>query len=403
MKDKSIKLLNVSLCLDSSSSLSVGRLAMQQNKIWFEYTPDFVSSGLSLSPFKLPLQTGAMTCDDAIFQGLFGLFDDSLPDGWGRLLLDRKIRSQDILPGSLTPLDRLAYVGKQGMGALCYIPEILSNDTLSTFLDLDKIAEEARQVIDTDAFFEDLLDLNGSSCGARPKITVGVSSSKQQIVPSINLLPEDFEHWLIKFPSSQDPNDVGSIEWAYHLMAQHAGIDVPEAFLFSAQYFGSKRFDRRHNQRIHMHTLAGLLHTDYRIPCLDYEDFLKVVYQLTKNHEEMKKAYHLTVFNVLSHNRDDHSKNFSFLMDHQGAWRLAPAYDLLFSHGPGGEHSMTVMGEGKNPEISHLLALAEKFSITQASDIIEKVSVSIAQWLRFAAEAGVSLSSSAIISKIINN
>lgn len=384
----SITKLNISLCF-GESPISVGRLAIKDKKIWFEYTPDFVARGISLSPFKMPLQMGALVCEDAVFQGLFGVFDDSLPDGWGRLLLDRQMRASGVLPEKFTPLDRLAHVGKQGMGALCYEPEMISNQEIAHDLNLDHIAEESQKVLDTDSFFEDLLTLNGSSCGARPKITVGVSSTKQHIMPAISALPEGFEHWLIKFPSSQDPKEVGMIEWAYHLMAREAGLELPEAYLFEKKYFGCKRFDRQDNQHLHMHTLAGLLHVDYRVPSLDYEDLLKVVYQLTKNHQEVEKAYRLAAFNILAHNRDDHSKNFSFLMTHDGTWRLAPAYDLLFSHGPGGEQSMTVMGEGKNPSRLHLKALAKKFNIKQADIILEQVTESIQQWPQFAKIAGV--------------
>lgn len=228
------------------------------------------------------------------------MFEDSLPDGWGRLLLDRKMRQHGLFPEKLTPLDRLAHVGKQGMGALCYEPETCSgNSTVTDFLDLEKIAQEAQQVLDSDVFFEELLFLNGSSCGAKPKITVGVSSTKQHIMSNLNIFPDNFEHWLIKFPSGQDLKDIGAIEGAYHLMAKQAGVDVPEAFLFSGKYFGCKRFDRQKNQRVHMHTLAGLLHVDYRIPSLDYEDLLKVVYQLTKNHLKLLSKLSLVCSNGL--------------------------------------------------------------------------------------------------------
>ncbi len=391
-------IIHVSLCFDelNKSPISVGRLVLREKKIWFEYSPDFISKGFRLSPFQLPLQMGAINCEDRLFQGMFGLFDDSLPDGWGRLLLDRKMRSLGVSAEKLTPLDRLVHVGKNGMGALCYEPEMREPPVLS--FNLDHLAQESQQILTSDSeFFEDLLILNGSSGGARPKIMVGVSSDKQKIIQKSHLLPDNFEHWLIKFPSSQDPKDVGAIEWAYHLMAKEAGIDVPEAFLFSGKsgnrYFGCQRFDRIKNQRLHMHTLGGLLHADYRVPSLDYEDLLKVVYALTKNRQDLERAYRLAVFNVLAHNRDDHSKNFSFLMDSEGVWRFSPAYDLVFSFGPGGEQSMTVMGEGKNPSIHHLLKLAKKFEINEAKLIIDQVESSIRKWQFFGDKAGVSQAS----------
>lgn len=396
-------MIYVSLCFDEEI-ISVGRLVQQGKKIWFEYVSDFFTRGLSLSPFQLPLKAGALASNEHSFQGLFGVFDDSLPDGWGRLLLDRKMRAQGLSVEKMTSLDRLAYVGKNGMGALCYEPEIISQEVFS--VDLVSLAEESRQVLASESeFFEDLLVLNGSSGGARPKIMVGVSSNKKEIIPETQKLPENFEHWLIKFSSAYDFKDMAQVEWAYHLMAKEAGVEVPEAHLFLGKkegaYFGCKRFDREKNQRLHMHTLGGLLHADYRMPSLDYEDLLKVVYALTKDREYLEKAYRLAVFNVLAHNRDDHCKNFSFLMNHHGHWRLAPAYDLVFSFGPAGEQSMTVMGEGKNPSIQNLLVLAKKFDLHHARDIIDEVVASIHRWLFFSDLAGVSQSTREKIAKKI--
>jgi serine/threonine-protein kinase HipA len=288
------------------------------------------------------------------------------------------------------------------MGALCYEPERMVLSVLSTELDLHQLAEESNNVLKSEtAFFEELLYLNGSSCGARPKVSVCVSADKKHILQTPHAISNEFDAWLIKFPSSQDSKDIGAIEWAYHLMAKDAGLELPEAFLFSNQYFGSKRFDRKHNQRFHMHTLCGLLHADYRIPSLDYEDVLRAVYWLTKSYQELEKAYRLAVFNVLAHNRDDHSKNFSFLMNSDGKWRFAPAYDLVFSYGPNGEHSTTVMGEGKSPRIHHLLELTEKLNILNAQDVIDHVRESIKKWPIFAERAGVTRHSMLAIEKIL--
>lgn len=251
-------------------------------------------------------------------------------------------------PGSLSLLDRLCFVGAHGMGALIYEPE--AERALNIPHEpLDEIAEKIAefQESDDDKYVEDLLNLGGSSAGARPKV----------------LMHLDGEHWLIKFPSHLDPKDIGAIEYAYYLMAGDAGLDLPKAKLFPARrglgFFGSRRFDKTDNSRVHMHTISGILHADHRTPSLDYEMIMKATMHLTKDMKECEKQYRSCVFNILSHNRDDHSKNFSFLMDSKGVWRVSPSYDLMFSSGLNGEHCSMVMGEGRNPGIKQLLELAK--------------------------------------------
>ena len=376
----------------------VGRLALSNRRIFFEYDADFLTTGLSISPFELALSVCVKSCVDPMFEGLYGVFSDSLPDGWGRLLLDRHLRATGISPATLTPLDRLAYVGQHGMGALCYEPEHAQSLAQPNTINLDQLAQESQQVLASDAnlFFDDLLFLTGSSGGARPKILALVSADKKQLQIDHGKLPQGFNHWLIKFAASADPYDVGAIEFAYHHMAHAAGVETTAAHLFTTSkhaYFGTQRFDRVGNERLHLHSLCGLINADHRIPSLDYETVLKVTQLLTKDITEVKKAFRLAVFNVLAHNRDDHSKNFSFLMSADGQWRLAPAYDLLFSDGPGGEQSTTVMGEGKNPSAEHLLKLAQKFALHDAKEIIADVQAAIAKWPTFAKNAEVSRTS----------
>jgi serine/threonine-protein kinase HipA len=359
----------------------MGRLLLKNRKLFFEYDAAFIKLGLELSPFKLPLKSGVISNDDRTFDGLFGVFNDSLPDGWGRLLLDRKLMNLGLNPGSLSPVDRLCFVGSHGMGALSYEPE--NPQALSAaHQDLDEIALEIQnfQEQEDDKYIDDLLALGGSSAGARPKI----------------LLRIDNEDWLIKFRSSLDPKDIGCIEYAYHLMAIAAGVNVPEAKLFPSRrgsgFFGVKRFDRMQGRDIHMHTIAGLLHADHREPSLDYEMIMKTTLYLTRDVRECEKQFRNAVFNVLTHNRDDHSKNFSFLMDEHGTWRISPAYDLTFSFGPNGEHSTMVMGEGKHPTLSHLLKLAAVGEIKKpkALEIIDHVHSATNTWEDCAKNAGIS-------------
>ncbi|MBA3816578.1 MAG: type II toxin-antitoxin system HipA family toxin [Parachlamydiaceae bacterium] len=399
-----IKSIHVNYCR-GQQLVPFGKLLWKDKRIYFEYNNLFLESGLHLSPFKLPLKPGVILCEDHVFNGLFGLFNDSLPDGWGRLLLDRKMRSIGLNPDGITPLDRLSYTGSRGMGALQYEPEINDSRELKLVNDLDEIAQECMQVIEYDDnhFLDDLLIMNGSSAGARPKILIAIQP-KEQIV-SNNNLNEIHNDWIVKFRSSIDPKDSGSIEYAYNLMAKSAGLDIPEINLFKSKigsgHFGVKRFDRVGSKFIHMHTVCGLLHADHRYPALDYFTIMKVTMLLTKNQLEVERQYRNAAFNVFAHNRDDHSKNFSFLMDEDGSWRVSPAYDLTFSSGPGGEHCTSVMGEGRAPAEFHLLKLAKAIGIPEkiSQQIIEEVKSAVMLWPAFAKEANVSVKSLQFIYK----
>ncbi len=385
-------LIHVSF-MPEKEKIPMGRLALKDRQLFFEYNLSFIQRGLELSPFKLPLKPGVFTCDDPLFGGLWGVFNDSLPDGWGRLLLDRKLMKMQVNPGDLSPLDRLRYVGHRGMGALIYEPEI-EGPVPSDHEDLDTLADEAThfQNNDDDRFIDTLLDLNGSSAGARPKMLTRI---------------ED-EDWIIKFRSFIDPKDIGPIEYAYHLMALDAKLEVPQAKLFPSKvcpgYFGVKRFDRVKGKRLHMHTISGLLHADHRFPSLDYEAIMKATLWLSKDSRACEKQFRAAVFNVLSHNRDDHAKNFSFLMDEKGTWQVSPAYDLTFSSGPSGEHCSTIMGEGKHPSITHLLKLAAVTSLKKqtALQIIEEVKAATSKWKLFATEAGVHANSLKMIQSALH-
>jgi len=384
--------------LEAGERRKVGRLALRQRQILFEYDAAFLAAGIEISPIKLPLKAGVFTSPDAVFDGLYGVFNDSLPDGWGRLLLDRTVEKHGIRRGQLNALDRLAYVGRNGMGALSYEPDRSSDSGSDTPLVLDRLAAESAIVLagESEDVFEELLRLNGSSAGARPKIVAQVSADRSRIVHGLAKLKRGFEHWMIKFASSQDPRDIGAIEYAYSLMARAAGVDMPETHLFRTRkrrYFGAKRFDRQGDSRVHMHSLSGLIHADHRNPAVDYATILRVVRVLTKNIAEVEKAYALACFNVLAHNRDDHAKNFSFLLNDRNAWVFAPAYDLTFSDGPAGEQSTMVMGEGKNPGVEQLRALAKEHDLKHAPGILAKVQKAIARWRDHAAKAGVSAKS----------
>ena len=380
----------------SGETLPVGRLAFRSGRIYFEYEPSFLNRGLDISPLNLPLCSGVQSFDRLMFEGLPGVFSDSLPDGWGRLLFDYMVSSRGGFPSEMIPLDRLAHTGRAGMGALVYEPDF-GGIAPDRDIDLDQIAVNVREVLDGDpgSVLQELLALNGSSSGARPKAMIGLDAARRTAVYGAHPLREDYELWMVKFPGHGDGPGAGAIEFVYALMAKAAGLEMSEVDLLPARtgagYFATRRFDRNKGSRLHLHSACGLLHSDRRTPSLDYRDLVALTMSLTHDVREAEKMFRLAVFNVLAHNRDDHSKNFSFLMDAQGNWTLSPAYDLTCATGPGGEQSTLVMGEGRNPGIEHLARLGQEAELSRSriDDIIEQTRAALSQWRKLAKEHGV--------------
>lgn len=390
--------LTVRLRHSPEDSVVVGTLAEHQRRIYFEFDAAFLASGLNLSPFKLPLRSGLIEHTDLAFGPLPGLFDDSLPDGWGLLLMDRRFRGKGIDSATLSPLDRLAYLGTRTMGALTYHPphEV---DRDGGLLDLHELGTNAEDVLAGDAVvvLPQLMQAGGSPGGARPKVLIGIHDDR--IVSGEDDLPDGLVHWIVKFAAREEARDAGPVEYAYSLMARAAGLELPEARLFelgrgrrSRRYFAVARFDRgTGNRRVHVHTFGNLIHANFRIPSTDYADLFKVTRALTRNHDQIRKLFRRMVFNVAAHNRDDHSKNFAFMLDHStGEWSLTPAYDLTYSPGPGGEHTTSLLGEGKCPTREHCLELAGQVGLRrhETTPIIDQVNASIARWRDFAGQAG---------------
>ncbi len=388
---------------------TVGQLAIAKNRIYFEFDDAFIRQGIELSPIRLPLTPGPKSFDPYLFEGLPGLFNDSLPDGWGRLLLDRKMRKLDVLPQQLSPLDRLTHVGHNGMGALAY-KSCKTTDEMPGELNLDVLASKIEHVIEGDSsdVINELIRLNGSSAGARPKAVIGVDRSKRHVIHGKEPIHPDYEPWLVKFANSTDGQDAGAIEYVYAKMAQDAGIEMESVYLFRSMnnpgYFATKRFDREQGQRIHSHSVCGLLHSDFRTPTLDYQDLIRLTTILTKDTRQAEKMLRLAVFNVLAHNRDDHSKNFSFLMDSTGEWKFAPAYDLTFSQGVNGEQSTMMLGKGKNFQLSELtrLGIEEGFSRPIVDSVIEQTRSSLANWRQLALDHCVEPGNIRLIQKKLN-
>ncbi|HKJ83512.1 MAG TPA: type II toxin-antitoxin system HipA family toxin [Mariprofundaceae bacterium] len=388
-----MSVLNVFYSTDPVSPVAVGRLAMHRGRIYFEYDAAFLKTGLELSPFMLPARAGAVAAEPTPWDGLFGLFNDSLPDGWGLLLMDRHLKSLGVDTRFLTPLDRLAYMGSRAMGALTYEPaREVDGDAFE--VDIASMAASAIEIYAGHAseVLPQMARAGGSPAGARPKILVHLSG--ERMISGESEAPAGFEPWIVKFFAGSERPDTGRIEYAYALMARDAGITMPETRLFEGDgsaWFGIRRFDRDGTTRIHMHTLGGLVDADFRMPSLDYTDVLRVTQQLTRNETDVERAFALMAFNVLAHNRDDHSKNFSFLMDANGEWRLAPAYDLTCSRGMNGEHTTAVAGEGRNPGEAHMLKAGEAVGLktSRMRRCIERVRSAIARWPEWCDRAGI--------------
>lgn len=346
---------------------TLGTLADTGQRILFEYSPQARQQGLELAPLRAPLaHVGAIT-GEPFFMGLPGLIADAMPDGWGLLLMDRAIRQACLRPENISALDRLAFIGERAMGALVFEPAN-SIDAEQDNLELEQLAKEAALVLaneDADEALRHLLLLGGSPQGARPKVLVNYDPVSGRI--SCGADQGDGEPWLVKFPAGDEHRDACAIEALYARLAAHCGLKMPESRFFALgnrhSAFGVRRFDREGGLRIPLQSLSAALHIDYRLPSLDYEMLLRLTRRLTGDEREVCKAFERCVFNVLTHNRDDHSRNFAFRLDRQRRWQLSPPFDLTFNEGPRGEHFTTIAGEGRAPARHHLLELARRGGI----------------------------------------
>lgn len=403
---KSIQKVIVSIDFGAKEH-QVGELIQEGKGIYFKYYTEFIKTSLAISPFHLPLKDSIYTAPAQPFEGLFGVFSDSLPDGWGRLLLDRKLTAKGVLLQDISPLQRLSYVGLKGMGALTYRPQIETTAQEIVQVELEAIAKEMNLVLkgDSSLAIDELYEMGGSSGGARPKILVSYHPQTGHLMYGEEPLSGGYEHWLIKFPSSNDRIDSASIEYAYHKMALAAGITMNPCKLFETEsgklFFGTKRFDRTEKDRLHMHSAAGMLNDNFRYSTMDYGNLMDATFRLERDVAGQEKILRLAAFNVFAHNRDDHSKNCSYLMNESGNWQLAPAYDLTYSNSSHGMHSTTIAREGANPGKKHVLELANEFRLKQGTLIMEQVIHAVAQWKSFAKDASVSKESMDVIEKKI--
>ena len=341
---------------------TVGYLADLDDGIAFQYDEKWVKNGFSISPLSLPLSNKIYRSSKATFGGLYGVFHDSLPDGWGELLVRRMLAKQGINADRLSPLTKLTLISGSGLGALTYEPTQIADDETDNF-DLDFIASEAEKILDDETDnvnLDEIYRLGGSSGGARPKAHVKI----------------DGESWIIKFPCNYDPKNIGERELQANKLASASGINVSEFKLYPSKlcsgYFGTKRFDRQGEKRVHMISLASLLETTHKVPNLDYMHFFQVVKEICVDKDDLYEAYRRMCFNVLYGNRDDHGKNFAFLYNEQkGGYELSPAYDITPTLNKP-EHEMTVLGNGQ-PTEEDLLKIAKeiKLSLKDCKEIIQ--------------------------------
>ena len=414
MTFKPVRKLTVTRTLATGQAVTVGVLAQNRQGVFFQYDADYLGRFGNLSPFGLRPTTELQQAPRTPHMGLHGLFGDSLPDGWGLLLQDRVFRQHGILPGQLSAMDRLAFVGASGMGGLSFSPESEYQATSTGDIDLAVLGVEAQALFDgqTDEVLMDLV-ATGSSGGARPKAQLFISPDSPDRCRTV-AKPGD-EAWLVKFTSQNLPlgHEEGLCEAVYLHLAEQLGLQPPEWRLFDAPeqsgaraWLGMKRFDWVSNPqkagRLHMHSACGLLDADFRTPSLDYEDLIKASRQLCQSPAVGKLQFRRAMFNLFACNQDDHSKNWAFLQGDDGQWVPAPFYDVTFSLHPFQEHATAFVGYGKKPPLKAIQKLATRAGYgkwEQARQDVDEIVDVLADFAAVAGGFGVSRSAVELISR----
>lgn len=343
----------------------VGYLKIVANdKIAFQYDDEWQKYGFSISPLSLPLSNEVYISNSPHFNGLFGVFNDSLPDGWGELLVRKMLAKQGVNFDNLNALTRLSLIRDNGLGGLSFVPTQVNKDSEFDF-DLDEIANQAADILDDSSNASDLdkiYEMGGSSGGARPKAHLKINN----------------DYWIVKFPTKQEPKAIGQLEFNANELAKKCGINTNIFQLFTSKrnnkYFGSKRFDRVNGQRIHMISLSAILETSHRLSNLDYMHLFQVIQKICINQEDIYEAYKRMCFNVLYGNKDDHGKNFAFIYNEQEkGYKISPFYDITKTNDKL-EHEMTILGNGQ-PTEEDLIKIAKelKLSINKCEDIINHI------------------------------
>lgn len=393
----------------------------------FEYASDFLDSGIELAPLTMPLRKQVYAfpeLDRNSFQGLPGMLADALPDRFGNLLIDEWLLRTGRAPSDFTPIDRLCYLGRRGMGALEFRPALRDRQSgsvpvnVAELVDLANTALAEKEMLSTkiDAKDEKKLDamrnilrVGTSAGGARAKAVIAWNEKTGDVRSGQIKAPAGFGYWLIKFDGVagnrdkelNDPQGFGKVEYAYHRMALAAELEMSECRLFEENgrsHFMTRRFDRTdEGKKIFMQSLCGIAHMDFnQAGAYGYEQAIDVAQCLGLDDAALEQLFRRMVFNVMARNQDDHTKNIAFLMNKRGEWRLAPAYDIIYSYNPDGawtsRHQMSVNGKHDHFEKGDLYAVAKRFNILRKNgvdDVIEKTAAALARWPNFADEAGV--------------
>ncbi len=378
----------------------VGTLYEHEGVVRFEYEQSFLDTGLNLSPLKLPfIKETYINNDEKYFQTLAGVFFDSLPDKFGTKVMERYYESKGKTAHDLTVLQKLIYIGSKGMGALEYEPseEFLDDFESIEPLEIRELYESTRKIVEgkTTQTIKEILTLMGSSIqagGARPKATVGWNR-EDNLITNSRLQDDNYEQWLVKFDAIDEngiATDFTKLEYVYMSMAKECGINIPEIDLIQDQnlnHFAIKRFDRDNSNKLHMHSLASMVHVNFNEPLhYSYDEAMRVVRFITKDARAVEEFYKRAVFNVLARNQDDHAKNTSFLMDEQGEWSLSPAYDITYANGNyyTKNHQMSIVGKVNNFTREDLITLGTNIGMkkSKAEEIINHTAEVVTSFLQ---------------------
>lgn len=389
----------------------------------FEFEPAFLKKGLDISPIHMGLE--AARRGDGIFSfpalskdtylGLPGLLADALPDKFGNCVIDAWLARNGRYAADFSPVERLCHTGRRGMGALEFLPPVNRDLDRSVPLEIAELVGLAKEIIAERSSLDveigaskkenaealmDILRVGTSAGGARPKAIIAMDKTGK-VLSGQTEAPAGYDYWILKFDGVFDlelgePKGYGRIEYAYHLMAKDAGIEMSECRLLEENgraHFLTKRFDRAGGRKIHLQSLCGLAHYDFNMAgAYAYEQVFGVMRQLRLTKAEALQQFRRMVFNVVARNQDDHTKNIAFLMGEDGRWRLSPAYDLTFAHNPAGKwtsrHQMTINGKRDDFTLADLVAVGESISLPKPREIIDQVINSASRWHEFAREAG---------------
>ena len=375
MKNKTPTLLNVHGEADGTA-VFLGQVVYDAKKTtgYFQWSTEAIAAGVEWSPLRLPLRDTLWVSgpEERELSGLPGLIHDAMPDGWGLLLMDRAFHQHGIAPSQITPLLRLAFLANRCWGALRFDPEWGSDLTKKQRAGLLAMADEAQHIQegDTARVSEQLLMAGGSPHGARPKIMVAINDDDSHALVGYDALPDGYRHVLIKFAGDGEPKTHPLLEYHYTEAARGMGIaTMPARMLGPGGPIGVcfDRFDRMRGQRQHVHSMAGMLHTTHRVANSDWMQVADILKMLPGGTSDWVEAFRRAVFNCVFSVRDDHTKNISFMRHPDGSWGLTPAYDICYSPGPGGWHTITyAQHRGQHVGMNDLLKLAGQFGVNDA-------------------------------------